>query len=222
MNITKHHLRAAIAMSLLLAAAVFVVVFHGPGFREILDQGMQSIGSAGPAVFFLAMALLPAIGAPMAFFSLFAGSIFGPRLGMPLVAVLALGAVAANMAIGYFLASRVLRPVLMYLSSRLGYRIPEVPSGDATDLIVLLRVTPGVPFTMQNFLLGIAGVSFLRYQLVSCLAVFPIQGAFLVFGEALLQGRGRDTLFGLLLVVAALTAIHLVRRHYSTRNSSAA
>ena len=42
-------------------------------------------------------------------------------------------------------------------SSAMGYRLPKVDRSDITDLIVILRVTPGFPFFVQNYLLGLAG-----------------------------------------------------------------
>src|SRR5258705_2504519 len=50
---------------------------------------------------------------------------------------------------------------------RSGYKLPEVAAGDATDLIVLVRVTPGVPFPVQNYLLGLAQVPVVKYAVRS-------------------------------------------------------
>lgn len=183
-------------------------------------QVLEHLRSTGPALFFLAMALLPSIGAPLSLFSLTAGSVFGPQFGMPVVMLLSLAAIATNIALSYLLASRALRPPLKSLLVRLGYPLPRVPSGDVTDLIVLLRVTPGLPFPVQNYLLGLAEVPFIRYFVVSCLITLPLNAAIIFFGEALLQGQGRMALVGLLLVVAAIAVIHLVRRHYSARKAT--
>ncbi|MDQ2641368.1 MAG: VTT domain-containing protein [Pseudomonadota bacterium] len=181
---------------------------------------LRFLRSAGPTTFFLAMAILPAIGAPLSFFCLTAGSVFAPQLGMPAVILLSLAAIAANMALSHLLARRALRPPLGYLVSRLGYQLPPVKSGDVTDLIVLLRVTPGLPFPVQNYLLGLAAVPFIRYFVVSCLIAFPLNAAIIFFGEALLQGRGRMALIGLLLVSAAMAGLHLLRRHYRARQQA--
>jgi uncharacterized membrane protein YdjX (TVP38/TMEM64 family) len=199
-----------------------VLVARGLDLRALLEHGLALIRDTGPVVFFTAMAVLPAVGAPLSFFSITAGSVFGPQLGLPLVIVLSLAAIVANMALSYLLARRAFRPVLEYLVQRLGYRLPQVDSGDVTDLIILLRVTPGVPFPVQNYLLGLAQVPFGRYLLVSSLIQLPINGAVIFFGEALLHGKGKVALVSLLLLFALLTATHLVRKHYGAKKKTSA
>lgn len=135
---------------------------------------------------------------------------------MPLVTLLSLAAIATNIALTHVLASRALRSPLQYLLNRLGYQLPRVQSGDVTDLTVLLRVTPGLPFPVQNYLLGLASVPFVRYFVVSCLIAFPLNAAIIFFGEALLQGQGKLALAGLLMLLAAIVGIHLVRRRHAT------
>jgi uncharacterized membrane protein YdjX (TVP38/TMEM64 family) len=126
--------------------------------------------------------------------------------------VLSLVAIAVNIALCHVLANRVLRPPLQHLLQRLGYQMPNIATGDVTDLIVLLRVTPGLPFPVQNYLLGLAAVPFLRYLILSCAIAFPLNAAIIFFGKALLQGRGRMAVVGLLLVLALMAGLHLVRR----------
>lgn len=198
------------------AAGILALFVRGYDFGAIIRQGVELLRAAGPVTFFLAMMLLPAVGAPLSFFCLTAGSVFGPQFGMGVVMLSSLAAIAANIALSYLLASRLLHPPLQRLVKWLGYNLPQVQSGDATDLIVLLRVTPGVPFAVQNYLLGLAGVPFARYLVVSCLIALPLNAAIIFFGQALLQGRGRAALIGLLLVLAVIAAFHLVRRHIRT------
>lgn len=211
-------LKVALTALLLLGIATLLTLGHD--IKTWIQQGLALLRAAGPVTFFLAMALLPAIGAPLSFFCLTAGSVFGPQLGMPLVMLFSLAAIAANIALSHVLANRVLRPPLEYVLKRLGYQMPRVATGDVTDLIVLLRVTPGLPFPVQNYLLGLAAVPFLRYLIVSCLIAFPLNAAIIFFGKALMQGRGRMALIGLLLLLAVMAAIHLVRRRYKTKQAA--
>jgi len=211
--------KLAVAALILLVAAVLVA--RGIDLKGLSQQLLAYVRGAGPVVFFTAQALLPSIGAPQTAFSLTAGSLFGAQLGMPLVALLSALALVANMALSYWLASRLLRPVCERLVRRLGYKVPQVPAGAATDLIVLLRVTPGFPFPVQNYLLGLAGVPFGRYLLVSALVSVPLNTAFVLFGEALFQGKGRIALTSLMLIMALGVAAHFVRKHYGAKKPTA-
>jgi uncharacterized membrane protein YdjX (TVP38/TMEM64 family) len=206
----------AVALVLLVGAGL---VARGYDIKGAIEQGLALVRSAGPTVFFLGMAFLPAIGAPQMAFTLSAGPLFAAQLGIPLVVLFALLAMTFNMVLSYWLASRVLRPVLEALLKRLGYKIPQVQKGDETGLIVLLRVTPGIPFPVQNYLLGLARVSFGRYLLISFALQGPLNAAFVIFGDALLQGKGKMAFIVISVIVALLAGTAVLRKHYGKKRA---
>ena len=210
-------LKLVAGLVLLLVAAALVA--RGLDFKALLAQGLELIRGAGAPVFFTAMALLPAAGVPFLTFLLTVVSLFAPRFGTPATVALALVAMTANIVFTYVLARWALRPVLRRLVLRLGYQVPEVAAADATDLIVILRVTPGIPFCVQHYLLGLANVSFGKYLLVSCLISWPLGTAFMLFGDALLHGKGKVALVSLSLILALTAALHLVRKHYGKKRT---
>jgi uncharacterized membrane protein YdjX (TVP38/TMEM64 family) len=210
-------LKLAVAGLVLLVAAVFVA--RGLDLKTLLAQGLELIRGAGPVVFFTAMALLPAFGAPLSAFSLTAGPVFVPTLGLGLVIFIALSAITFNMALSYWLARWAFRPLIEKLFRRLGYNLPRAAAGDEVDLIVLLRVTPGVPFPVQNYLLGLAEVPFGKYLLVSCAIQLPINAAFIAFGDALLSGRGKVALITLSVILALMAGTQLLRKHYGKKRA---
>ncbi len=107
------------------------------------------------------------------------------------------------------------------LLARFGYALPQVDSGDITDLIVLLRVTPGIPFFVQNYLLGLANAPFGRYLVISCAIQWVLNAAFMLFGEALNQGRGKLVLYAILLFAAVMVATRLARKHIGKKKALA-
>lgn len=211
-------LKLAVGGVVLLVGAGLVA--RGLDLKALLAQGLELIRNAGPVAFFTAMAVLPAVGAPQMAFSLTAGPVFGPTLGLGPVIGLALLSLVVNMALSYFLARRALRPLLEMLFRRLGYPMPRAAPGDEFDLIVLLRVTPGVPFPVQNYLLGLAEVPFGRYLLVSFLIQGPLNAAFILFGDSLLHGKGKTALIALSLILALMAATQLVRKHYGKKQGT--
>lgn len=218
--------RLALAGAIALAVALLAARAYGwaetvAGVRGIFDRAMALVTSAGPGVFFAAMVLLPALGAPMLAFALTAGPLFGERLGTLTVTLLGLAAITANLTLTYWLARRALRPGLTRLCARLGYALPRVEAGDATDLVVLLRVTPGVPFFVQNYLCGLAEVPFRKYLTVSCAIAWLYNCAFILFGDALKQGRGKMALLAIGLLAALAAGTHLARKHYGKKQPAA-
>jgi len=160
---------AALVLDFLLLA--------GYSFGEIINNALDPIKGAGPVSFFLAMAVLPAIGAPVSVFTISAGAAFGPKLGIHLVVLFSLAAIAFNMAF----ANRALRPLFQRLVLHLGYRIRSAGHLEATGLVICLRATPGISFPLQNVLLGLADVPFARYLLMSCCVAWPINAAIILF-----------------------------------------
>jgi len=211
--------KLAVVALVLLAGAVLVL--RGVDVRAYFDRGMALIRGASPAVFFTAMALLPAAGVPVLAFLLTAGPLWGEKLGMGTVVLLSLAAMTVNFTLTYFLARRALRPLLEKLLVRLGYKLPQVEAGDATDLIVIMRVTQGIPYCVQNYLLGLAEVPFGRYFLLTAVLSLPQNAAAVMFGDALLHGRGGTILMAGGLLVALAAVAHLVRRHLARKKTPA-
>lgn len=211
-------------LALIAAVAVYFI-----GWRTLVDESLRiktqlmgQVSAAGPGIFFAAMAVLPAFGMPMLTFALTAGPLFGERLGFAAVIGYGIIAITINLTVTYWLARRWLRPLLTRLLERFGYGLPKVESGDATDLIVLLRVTPGVPFFAQNYLLGLAEAPFARYMAISCGIQWSFNVGFILFGDALNQGRGKTVLVAIMLLVALSVGTHLVRNHYGKKKAAAA
>jgi uncharacterized membrane protein YdjX (TVP38/TMEM64 family) len=208
---------AIAAVAAIVAGALLIKLI---GWEQAVQEGKRAwkvvfdtLSGAGPGVFFAAMALLPIAGVPMSPFALSAGPLFGERLGTTTIILLGLAAITFNLTVAYWLARRWLRPLLARLVERLGYKMPQIEKGDATDLIVLLRVTPGPPFFVQNYLLGLAEVPFGRYLAISCAVQWSFNIAFMLFGDALSQGRGKMAVIAIGLLAALVAGTHLVRKH---------
>lgn len=184
---------------------------------EWINRGVGLISAAGPVAFFTAMALGPAFGVPSLTFILPAGPAFADRLGMTNVILLSMLAITANYVLAYWLARRALRPLLEKLVLRLGYDLPKVEAGDTTDMILILRLTPGIPFCVQNYLLGLAEVPFGKFFLLSFVLCMPQNAAFILFGDALLHGKGKMLLYAGGAIVALVSGTHLLRRHYGRK-----
>lgn len=211
--------KLAIVAVVLLAGAVLVV--RGVDVPALIERGMGLIRSAGPVAFFSAMALLPALPVPTTAFTLTAGSAFGERLGVPLVVVLSVAAVTFNLILTYALARWTLRPWLERLMKRLDYSLPKLEAGDLTDLTIVVRVTPGSPFFVQNYLLGLAEVPFGKYLLISFIVQAIYTPAFVLFGDALLHGKGKMAMVAAGFLAVAAVATNWARRHYGKKKKAA-
>ncbi len=156
-----------------------------------------------------AQVLLPLLGVPISPLWIATGIHAGAGLGGLLSAL----ALVLNQTLGYWLARKWLRrPIEAWLRTR-GKTAPQIPEAEETLWVLLLRVTPGVPLFVQNYLLGLAQVRFVRYLVIS----FPVQLAYAVafvsLGHAFKDSnvwRGMLAVSGL---AAVAVAVLLVRRH---------
>ncbi|MEO7414717.1 MAG: VTT domain-containing protein [Opitutaceae bacterium] len=210
-----------VIVAVVLAAGALLLL-RGVDMRAVFQTAMDEIRARGPWVFFAAMAVLPALGFPVLAFGLTAGPAFSERMGMPAVVGCVLIAVTVNFLFTYALARRALEPILSKLLVRFGYRLPQVEADDSTGLVMILRLTPGIPFFVQNYLCGIAGVRFGKYLLFSCLISWPMNVAAVVFSDAVVQGKGRTVISAGMLLVAIVAATHLARKRYAKKPKPAA
>lgn len=187
--------------------------------HAVLERAVATLGLGGPWLFFLAMALVPCVGVPMTTFSLTAGTIFRARMGLAGVVAAALAATLANLMLTFWLAKGALRPVLQKFVKQRGHKLPEVESGDAKDLIVLVRVSPA-PFFIKNYLLGLADVPAVPFFVISLVIEGIYTAGFTVFGDALLHGEGRKIILGATVLVVAIAGTHFARRHYGNKRKS--
>jgi len=208
-------LKLAVLAGVLLGGAALLL--RGANPKELVDQGMGVIRAAGPVVFFAAMAVLPAVGAPLMAFTLSAGEAFGAQLTMPGVIVTALAMIALNLAFTYWLARYALRPWLTNLVNRYGYKVPSITKQNALSVALVVRLTPGPPFFLQGYLLGLAEVPFKLYMLVSWLCVLPWAVGAIIMGRGILNGNFKVAATGMGVLVVAVVLVQVVRKKYAKR-----
>jgi len=209
-----------LGLAALVVGALGLLVLRGVDVRAVVTQTLDWIRTvAGPWGFFAAMAVLPAIGCPLLAFYLPAGALFAGQMGMPAVIAASMGALAINLALTYWLAHRGIRPVVEWLLRHTPYRVPQVRPENELAVAVLVRVTPGPPFFVQGYILGLAGVSFRTYMVVSFGVQLVFGTGFIVFGKAMMEGKSGMAIFGAMLLVAMVAAVQIVRRKFAKRDA---
>jgi uncharacterized membrane protein YdjX (TVP38/TMEM64 family) len=168
-------------------------------------------------LFYAAMALLPSAGVPISLFTITAGEAFAPQMGMGVVIAITLVILAFNLALTYWLARYALRPLLIRLLNRYGYEVPRVTPQNALAVTLVMRLTPGVPYAIQGYVLGVAEVPFVLYMVVSWLAQMPWAIGCLVLGQGLLKGNFMVAAKGVGVIVVATVAVQWLRKKLAKR-----
>ena len=184
----------------------------GGELRAGVDTVMALLRTAGPGLFFTGMALLPLVGFPLAPFTFAAGPVFAPQLGVVAVIACALGAVTVNVALGYWISARALRPLMQRLMQALGRTLPQVTASSGWQLTLFVRVIPGTPFFVQSYLLGIARVPFLTYLTISVAVMAAFIVGTILAGDAWMRGDRTVLIASGLGCALAGLGMHLLRK----------
>jgi uncharacterized membrane protein YdjX (TVP38/TMEM64 family) len=221
-ELRRSMLLTKLLVALVLIAGGTLAYFHLEEVRAWMHLGLAWIRGMGPVPFFAALVVLPAFGCPVSAFTFTAGPTFIPQMGTVWVCVLVSLGMTLDLALAYWLARYAARPLLLRLLEKMGYRLPKVAPGDHTGLTVLLRVTPGPPLFIQNYLLGLAEVPFKTYILISAPIMSGWALAAVLASDALVAGKGRTAFIALGLVAGLLIVVRMARKRFARRQLEAA
>jgi uncharacterized membrane protein YdjX (TVP38/TMEM64 family) len=206
-----------IALVLVVVAGLALLFLRGVNIKELIERGMTLIRDAGPVAFFGAMLILPALGLPLMAFTILAGEAFGSLLSVPGVIGVSLFVIALNLMLNYWLARFAFRPLLTGWVKRAGYSIPQVTPENALSVALVVRLVPGPPYALQGYLLGLAGVPFRTYMIVSWLCVSPWAIGAIILGKGILNGNFKVAAIGIGVIAIAVLAVQFWRQKYAKR-----
>ncbi len=162
-----------------------------------------------PSALFWAIVFLPALPIPTSALLVTAGIVWRDR---PVMAcLLCLLAMALNLSWTYWLAARPARGFVEKLIASGSFQIPDLPRGDHLKLILVMRLTPGFPFFVQNYVLGFMRAPFLLYLPVSLLCSGFIGTGVVLGGVGLGGGKLKWAILGISLIVVGGILTHFVR-----------
>lgn len=179
----------------------------------------HSLGPWFPLAFLIAHAVATVVPIPRTAFTLAAGLLFGPLLGITIAVT----------------ASTTSAMVAMLLVRAAGWRLTRLVRHRSIDTveerlrqrgwlaIVSLRMIPAVPFSVLNYAAGASSVRVLPYAVATLVGLLPGTAAVVVLGDAL---AGHPS--ALLYLVSAITStlgltgliieIRQFRRHHRRRH----
>ncbi|MCF6385951.1 TVP38/TMEM64 family protein [Mycobacterium sp. MBM] len=195
----------AATIVILVAVAILVPL---PSAIQLRDWATAA-GAWFPLAFFAAHVVMTVFPFPRTAFTLAAGLLFGPLLGVGIaVTASTLSAVLAVLAVraaGWQLSRLTLHPRVGSLDARLRER------GWVT--VLSMRMIPAVPFAVLNYAAGASAVRLLPYTVATLVGVFPGTAAVVILGDAL-TGNISPLLF---LVSACTAAVGLAGLVYEIR-----
>ena len=165
---------------------------------------------------FAGLVILPGLPVPTSALLILAGTVWRDR---PVAAcAICLVALALNMSWTYWLAARPGRGLVEKLLAVGTWRVPESPGGNHLRLLLVVRLTPGVPLFFQNYLLGFFRVPFGLYLPVSMACSGLIACGIVLSGAGVAGGNFAPAIAGVGLIVVGVVVVQILRQRLRGRS----
>ena len=194
-------------ITVLVAVAVLVPL---PTAVQLRDWA-ESVGPWFPLAFLLAHIVVTVLPVPRTAFTLAAGLLFGPVLGV----VIAVVASTASAVLALLLVRAAGWQLNRLVRHRAVDRVDERLRERGWLAVLSLRLIPVVPFSALNYAAGASAVRLLPYTLATLAGLLPGTAAVVILGDAL-AGHVSPMLFLVSVCTGALGLAGLVLevRHY--------
>lgn len=163
--------RRAALFLLLPATLIFWLLFASPAaaLRRVQDW-IDSFGFWGPAVFVFFYIVAVVVLVPGSMLALLAGLAYG-MWGLPL----ALAAATTGASISFLIARHLLRSQVQALTRRrlLWRAFERAVSEGGWRIVSMVRLSPLLPFNLQNYFFGITSIRFRHYLPATLLGIVP-------------------------------------------------
>lgn len=190
-------------------------VTTGQALPAWAQTALESVRSAPRPLFFAAFVVATFLPLPIGLFYLTAGVAYGIA---PALAWIAGSLVVSNLIL--HAASRsFLRPSLEAMISRRGHRIPRFDSAlDEALFITLIRLTPGIPYFLQNLILACARLDLMRFMVLSVAIQMIYVTGFVVLGRSALDGQLGWAIGGIALIIGVAAGARMIAKRRSRRH----
>ena len=176
----------------------------------MLETFFSHFNTLHPAFFMLGLVFFPLGPVPVSPLWLIAGMRFGPGVGI----AMSFGCLLINFSFAYLLSAKLFRQQLERSLLKRKFKIPEIPQEDELKFTFLIRLLPGNPLCVQNYLLGIMRVRPILYFGIGIPFQLFYATGFIVFGKALFEGQFGTIIFAALLLAAILIGGKLAGKYY--------
>ncbi len=219
-------LAAALALALLAVAAVLLAWVLPLGRAlEAVAARVDDLGPWGPPAYGTFCALAVVLMVPATPLTIVAGAAFGPVVGAITATVaLNLGSTLSFLGARYLAREAVAGRLRRHPRAE---AIRRMIASDGWRLVVLLRLSPLVPFGLQNLAHGLTAIPFRSFALAGALGMLPATLLYVTLGDLGRSGlaspgpgRAKTPLeWAILLVGVAATAALLAQAARMARRS---
>ena len=189
-------------------AAVALTTIEPNGLRQAGLEAWAQLKAAPAPLYFAILTLALLAPVPASALYVTAGPLFGVATSLAWITPVLL----VNSLLVYGIGATALRPVLRARFARHGRDLPQlVTRSDQLLFIVLIRVTPGIPYFIQSWTLVLAGVALGPFVVISVIIQMVYATVFVVLGRSAFEGQLGVAVLAVVFLVAAGLCAHAVR-----------
>ncbi len=182
---TKSRATIAIGLAGIVGLGTLLLLGDLESARVVVEAAWSQLKSAPAPIYFGIMSVLLLAPVPASAFYLAAGPLYGI---WPSV-IWIVPALGINALLVHLIASGWLRPRLMRLVAKRDLQIPRLETrSDQRLFITLIRLTPGIPYFVQNWVIGLAGVDRAPFVMISVAIQMIYATGFVALGRSAFEG----------------------------------
>ena len=194
---------------LLLLAVGSIIILRFTSLTEIRTS-IESFGSAAPAAYIAAFAVLPIFLFPVPPLALVSGILFGVIKGT----IYTLAGACINATLMFFLSRYIARDTVEHiirtkLSDSMQEKLLTDSQQSITYIFFILRLVPLVSYNLINYAAGITKIRYGNYLLSTITGILPGTIVFLNMGDKLLNIKSMEFVISVVLLLA-LTVLSIV------------
>lgn len=199
-----------VLVAVLVAAVVAAALLLGPPDPSALRERVRALGAWAPLAFLLLHAVVTTTPVPRTTFTLGAGVLFGPWVGLGVC----LAGSTASALLGFLLSRRLGggRAVARLGEGRVR-ALEQRLSRRGLVTVLSTRLVPALPFALLNYTFGVTTVGWRAYAVGTAIGLVPGTMAVVLAGDAV-TGSGSPTT---LVVFVAGGALGLAGMLWSSR-----
>ena len=216
MNSVQKRLSIAMAVFVLgvLAMAAASQFLDLEAASSVVEAAWERLKSAPAPIYFSVMTVAILLPVPASIFYVTAGSLFGVVPSLLFI----VPTLAANALLVHLIAGSWLRPTIENFVSKRGIRIPRLEArSDEILFITLIRITPGIPYFVQSWVIGLAGVAIGPFLLITIAIQMFYAAGFVVLGRSAFEGEVGVAVGAIALLVVVSIVARIVHKRFRAR-----
>lgn len=203
----------------ILSVGTFIVFFDLDSAQSGLAAAWSQLKSAPAPIYFGIMAVALVAPVPASILYITAGSLYGIWPSLLWIAP----ALAFNALLVHWIAGSWLRPRLERLVAKRDLQIPRlVTRSDQILFITLIRITPGVPYFVQNWVLALSGVDLAPFVAISVAIQMLFAAGFVILGRSAFEGEAGLAIAAIALLVFVSIGARVVHKRFRATAKSPA